>query len=396
MFPRVSSNTAQLSVAVEYGSNSESKKRAGCAHFLEHMIAGGSAKRICLSQSVEQVGGYIDFSTSNEDTMIMTDILPQKIGQVSETLSELLFGGSFEEEKFLCEKKIILHEIAEASDDPWSITDELFKKSLFKNHPIRQPILGYRKTVKELTLEALTDAYHEHYSLQNTIVLLTGCFSEQDVQTVISAFNKEDGTHLCKSGKLRFADNGRPRKEAAKEKSGITQTYLSIGAKTIPAKHLDAPVLDIIDAIMGGGASSRLFIELREKRALAYSIDSTHDYGSDYGYFHINCAVDDKKAEQSIRLIHEEVKKMLRYKVSEQEISKAKDMIAGSILRTVDSPLGFSETLAAMEIQFQSQNSLRDYVDKIRTISPNDVIEAANKYLGDVNLTTAKLSPKTC
>jgi predicted Zn-dependent peptidase len=394
LFPRASSNTAQLSVAMEYGSNLESEKNSGCAHFLEHMIAGGSTKRIGLSRSVEQMGGFIDFSTSNEDTLIITDILPQKIGQVSETISELLFGESFEEEKFLREKKIILHEIAEASDDPWSIVDDLLKKNLFRHHPIRRPILGARKTVNDLTLKALTETREKHYLLRNTIVLLTGNFSEKDVQTLITVFSAEQKNAQENPVCTRSADDSNPRKVAFKEKSGITQTYISIGAKTIPAKHPDAPVLDVIDVIMGAGASSRLFIELREKRALAYSVDSAHDYGSDYGFFHINCAVENKKANQTTDLIHEEVKKLLSNKVSEQELTKAKDMIAGSILRTVDSPLGFSETLAAMEIQFQSNNSLSDYLGKIKTISTNDIIEVANKYLSESSFTAAMLSQK--
>jgi predicted Zn-dependent peptidase len=100
LFPRPGSMTAQLSVAVAYGSNSESEDTAGMAHFLEHMIAGGSTQRIGLSQSVEQMGGYIDFSTANEDTMIITDVMPDKLEETSKTLTELLFSSGFEEEKF--------------------------------------------------------------------------------------------------------------------------------------------------------------------------------------------------------------------------------------------------------------------------------------------------------
>lgn len=143
--------TGQLSVAVDYGSNFEDEADAGMAHFQEHMTAGGSEKHIERSRRIEQMGGYVDFSTSNEDTMIITDVLPEKIGKTANVLSDLLFDSDFEEEKLASERKIILHEIAEAEDDPWGSAEELLRKCLYKNHPVRRPVLGFRNTVSQLS-----------------------------------------------------------------------------------------------------------------------------------------------------------------------------------------------------------------------------------------------------
>ena len=118
LYPRQSANTTQLSIAVEYGSNQEPKELAGAAHFLEHMLAGGSEKRIQLSRSIENSGGILDFYTDHEHMMSRMDILPGELTEASAIISELLFSTDFEEEKFNRERKIILNELAEALDDP--------------------------------------------------------------------------------------------------------------------------------------------------------------------------------------------------------------------------------------------------------------------------------------
>jgi predicted Zn-dependent peptidase len=143
--PKPSANTVQLSVAVEYGSNSEAETEAGSAHFLEHMLAGGSDQRIQKSRSIESYGGSLTFYTDHEYTMSFGDVLPESLSQASQVLSELLFDNAFENEKFESERNIILNELAEISDDPSELIDELLLKSLFKTNPIRRPIGGYQK-----------------------------------------------------------------------------------------------------------------------------------------------------------------------------------------------------------------------------------------------------------
>src|SRR5208283_5401571 len=147
LFPRQSANTTQLSIAVEYGSNQEPEEIAGSAHFLEHMLAGGSTKRIQLSRGIENSGGILDFYTEHEYMMSTMNILPIKLAEASFVLSELFFSHSFEEEKFKQERKIILNELAESSDDPTEQVEELLLKSLFKKHPVKRPIGGFPKTI---------------------------------------------------------------------------------------------------------------------------------------------------------------------------------------------------------------------------------------------------------
>jgi len=169
LLPRQSTNTTQLSVAVKYGSNQEPKENAGVAHFIEHMVAGGSTKRIQLSRSIENSGGILDLFTNHEHMMSTMDFLPEKTAEASSILFQLLFTGDFEEEKFNQERKIILNELAEALDDPAERIEDLLLNSLFKDHPVKRPVGGYTKTVKQLTLDQLIMTHSANYVPENMI-----------------------------------------------------------------------------------------------------------------------------------------------------------------------------------------------------------------------------------
>jgi len=134
--PRSSNTMAQLSVAIEYGSNEDTEENAGNAHFLEHMLVGGSQNRIKLHNEIERLGGRSSFETSDEFTFSTINIFPRKIAQASKVLSRLLFDPKFAKEKFELERKVILNEIAEANDDPRDRVAETLTKCLFKNHPV--------------------------------------------------------------------------------------------------------------------------------------------------------------------------------------------------------------------------------------------------------------------
>ena len=191
LLPRQDVNTAQLSVAVEYGSNQEPQETAGAAHFLEHMVAGGSTKRIALSRSVEDSGGILDFFTDHEYMLTTMDVLPNELDETSTVLAELLFDLEFEEEKFRREKRIILNELAEASDDPAEKIEELLLNCLFKHHPIKLPVGGTPKTVKQLNLKELNHLYEANYGPENMILVLTGNFTEKNASAILGKFEAQ-------------------------------------------------------------------------------------------------------------------------------------------------------------------------------------------------------------
>jgi zinc protease len=393
LYPKPQANTAQLSVAVEYGSNHDAHDKAGLAHFVEHMLAGGSPKRIQTSREVERLGGLSDFYTDIEYTMSQFSLMPEKLANAAQIMANLLFKLPFEEPQFAKEQKIILTELDEVADDPFAKTDELLLKSLFKTHPVRNPVGGFRKTVTKLALKDVVEAYEHNYAPQNMILILTGNFTESDIEGQLRGFagdcNKQVGAKTKNSAETR-----KPTKQLVREKAGICQSYLSLGARTVPSRHPDAAVLNLIDTLLGEGASSRLFIELREKRALTYGIRSSHDYGVDFGYFSIDCAVKEKNLAKVQDLIHKELAKLRTAKITRAELEKGKNIILGDIYRIMDSSRSCADALAFMEIQFNSENALVDYTEKIKAVTANDVMRIAESYLEEEKFSTVILKPK--
>ncbi len=393
LFPRQLTNTTQLSVAVEYGSNQEPDENAGVAHFLEHMVAGGSTKRIQLSRNIENSGGILDLYTDHEHMMSTMDFLPEKTAQASFILSQLLFSDGFEEEKFIQERKIILNELAEALDDPAERIEDLLLKSLFKEHPVNRPVGGYPKTVKHLTIDQLIGAHRANYVPENMILILTGNFSEKSIEQVLEHFQDKHSSKKY-SKKSYPLETAKPKPLTVKRKAGITQTYLSIGTRTVCSSHKDAVVLDLLSAVLNGGTSSRLFVELREKHALTYDVNSDHNKGLDFGYFNVNCAVKDKNLVTAQKMILNEFSKLKTEKVPSDELERSKNLIIGGILRGMDNPQEALDIIAYLELQYKNEKSLVDYIAKVKAITSENIIDAANVYLDEGTLSTVILQPK--
>jgi predicted Zn-dependent peptidase len=392
-FPRPSANTVQLSVAVEYGSNNEVDLEAGVAHFLEHMLAGGSEKRIQKSRSVESYGGSLNFYTEHEYTMSFVDVLPESLPQAAQVLSELLFDKVFEGEKFAVEREIILHELAEDLDDPAVLINELLLKALFKKHPVSRPIGGYPKTLNTLELHQLEAVHTAAYGPQNMILMLMGNLSNKQIQGVLKYFeNRAEYQKIIKQ--LYPQKTVKSSKRVAKGKQGITQTYLNIAAKTVNTKNVDAPKLDLISMILGGGTNSRLFIELREKNSLTYDVAAIHRKGLDFGYLNIGCAVKNSNTDKAQKMIFDEIAKLRAQTVLEEELERNKKLMLSGILRGIDSPDDCQSILAYMEIQFNHEKALIEYLDKIRAVTTTDILDVAQTYLHEDNFTTAILKPK--
>ena len=190
-----------------------------------------------------------------------------------------------------------------------------------------------------------------------------------------------------------IAETAKPKSLVMEEKAGITQTYLSIGARTVPSTHPDSPVLDLIGTLLGGGTSSRLFIELREKHAITYDVNSAHCKGTDFGYFGINLAVNNSKLDKAQKLILKEFKNLRTQPVTAEELDRAKQIMLGGVLRGMDNPHDCYEIITFMEMQFGNEFALKNYVERIKAVTCEDIRLAAVEYLNEDSLCTAILNP---
>jgi predicted Zn-dependent peptidase len=394
LYPKTSSLTAQVAVAVTYGANDDPEEQSGAAHFLEHMIPGGSRTRIFHSREFEHLGGFSDYFTNPEYTLSIVDVQPNKLSEASQILSALLFDECFEEEQFCVEQKIIQHELAEIEDDPREKTNEMLRQCLFKKNPIRRSVGGSKENVRNMSLKQLTEIHRQRYLPENMILILSGNFSQKTCDNILGNFCSIK-SRMAIRRELLSPETALPKKRLSKEKTGLSQTYLSLGVRTTCSNNPDTAALDLLNVVLGVGASSRLFIELREKRALTYSIYSSQTDGLDFGYFNIDCALKQKYTEEAERLILKEITKIRDEDVLEAELTKGKDMILGDIFRSMDDSETCPEILAVMEMRFNSEKAIVEYVERVKRVTAEDIRNVANKYLQESQMATVVLSPKT-
>lgn len=392
---RTSANAlnSHLSVAIRYGSNDDSQDKCGTAHFLEHMLVGGSKERISLNKKIESWGGTASFETTDEVTFTSLTVFPQKTSEAANALAKLLFDDSFDGEKLEIERRVILNEIAEAGDDPWGKLDETLLKSLFKNHPVSNPTLGTRRSVKQLSVADMEEAQRRNYTTDKMILILTGKFTEKDVEAALEAFSRGKKNSNAPAANRRI-EQGKLRKEIAAKKNGLTQAYLGLGLRTPPANDADVPALDLANAVLGLGESSRLFVELREKTALTYDFESINMSCLDYGYFSVKCAVKTSLLTKTRKILIGELEKLRANDVPEEELQKSKNLALGEIYRLIDTPVMLPRIMADMEIYFKKETALLDYVNQILALKPQGLKEAANRYFDEKNCCFATVKPQ--
>lgn len=392
-YPRPSGLTAQVAVAIKYGSNDDADGKAGNAHFLEHLTAGGSKRRIGLHHEIEKLGGNSSFETDEELTFCSMDVLPGKVVNAAKVLSELVFDPVFEVDKIEIERKVILNEIDEAHDDPSCIVDRMLVKSLFKHHPLRNDVLGTAKTVKQLASSDFVNAHENCFTPKNMVLILTGNFSQTEKEAILDNFQRPGG-NFHRQRREPGLEAGKPRAEVAAERSGLNQAYLALGCRTAPVTGADTPALDLLEVLLGAGESSRLFVELREKRALTYDFDANNTAGGDFGYFSVDCAVKMRSLEVARRIFQEELQKIGNVPPGKGELEKGMYLLQGRIYRTIDIPAALPRLLAYEEIHFGSENSLVDYVAKLNLLRGEDLADVAHRYFRPENYATAILKPK--
>jgi len=391
-FPRSQKMTAHLSVVIDYGSKPDSESNAGLAHFIEHMVGGGSKERIKTIHSIEQNGGYHDFCTSYEHTLGFVDVVQEKLNETSQCLSKLFFEDNFERKKFNLEQKVILNEIDDSLDNPLYVVDEMLKKNIYKKHPVRHPILGYHNTVSQFSFDEFIETKQTQYTPQNTMLILSGKYSDKDVESIEQNFMQIEKSKTTPK-KYEHIEEGKPKKTSRKTKMGIDQAYLRFGYRTVSGKHSDNPAIELLSAIMGNGESSRLFKELREKRGLVYDIQSSNCKGQDFGFFSIDCSVSPSKIKETTDLILKEIENLKTKKISDKELMKGKNMIICDFYRGVDESFILHQVIGMFETLFSDENAIQKYLEKIKSVSADDLIEVANKYLEKSKLSKAILSP---
>ena len=373
------SDSVIVAAQVNVGANDEIDSNRGISHFLEHMLFEGTKTRTSqeIANEIEKLGGELNAYTGHDRTVYYA-VVPKKNFKIAlEIISDIIKNPILDIKTIEKERKVILDEVNLTTDDPKFHQFVLFLKNLYKKHPIRHPLYGYKKIISKIARDDLMAYYNKFYVPNNISVAIVG-----DVQNVEKTAEKYFGQLKQKKleTKLFFDEPAIRKPVIAEEKRKILQSYIVFGYRAPCRKDKDSYAFDVIRAVLAKGQSSRLFDELRTKRGLCYFVGGSYEAGFDYGYFAIYVGTDKKNIGEVVNIIKKEIKSLLT--ISKNDLDEAKTFIEGSLLIDNENSRKLADTLLFLDY-IDDKLDIKDYLKNIRNVTKEDIIKAAKSYFGE-------------
>ena len=371
--PHVRSVT--IGVWLTRGSRHESDERSGIAHFVEHMLFKGSDTRTAedIAQSIDSIGGQLDAFTAKEYASYYIKVLDEHLPLAVDLLSDIVLRPAFAPDEIEREKKVILEEIKMVEDTPDDLVHELFTQHFWEGHPLGRPILGSKETVEGLTRDALRTYFTNAYVGANIIISAAGNIEHANVRELIQhAF----GGVAAHGEPL----NGTPPAivpQVIVRTKELEQSHVVLGTTSYPQKHDDRYVSYILNTVLGGSMSSRLFQNVREKRGLAYAVFSGLSAYRDAGSFTIYAGCSNAAVGEVIDLVVEELRGVKQAPVPDAELQRAKDHLKGSLMLSLENTASRMSHLARQEIYFDRQFGLDETLQGVERVTAADVQRVA-------------------
>jgi len=367
---KTSSPTVTIQANITVGSVHESRKEAGYAHFLEHMLFEGTKKRtnFQIANEVESVGGELNGATTSDRTLYYIKV-PKKHAQkaldiIIDILTQPLFGPKI----FSKEKKVILSEIHLYNDDPKLYQWILLEKNLFSSN-LRLSALGTESSITEATNESIKNFYHTYYTGENIFLTISGNFSKLSFSQ-LNAIKKGKTSLFIEEGPLK-----KDKKIVVKRK--ISQSYIILGYKTPQRDSYDSFVVDVIHAVLGRGVSGKLFHEIRNKRGLGYNVHVVHEASKFAGMFAIAVSTKKVNLKKVEDIAKREINKLK--KINSKELNEAKEYIIGKLAMELEDTRNRTDWMA-LWIAYSTESSMRKYLSTIKRVSKNDIKNSVDKY----------------
>jgi predicted Zn-dependent peptidase len=387
--PHVRSVT--IGVWLTRGSRHETDQHGGIAHFVEHMLFKGTDTRSAedIAQAIDSIGGQLDAFTAKEYASYYIKVLDEHVPLAVELLSDIVRRPAFEADEIEREKKVILEEIKMVEDTPDDLVHELFTQHFWEGHPLARPILGSPETVESLNRDTILDYFGRAYVAPNMIISAAGNLEHARVRDlVLGAF---DG--LTPSAERPNGPVPRVSPQVITRAKELEQSHLCIGTHSYPQSHDDRYVSYILNTVLGGSMSSRLFQNIREKRGLAYSVFSGLSAYRDAGNLTIYAGCANEAVGEVIDLCVEELKGMKRGPVPDSEVRRAKDHLKGSLMLSLENTASRMSHLARQEIYFDRHFGLDETLAGVEAVSTDDIQRVAADLFSNGSLAATVVGP---
>jgi predicted Zn-dependent peptidase len=360
LVPQKDAKSTTVLVMFPIGSRYESEKVAGVSHFIEHMMFKGTKKRpdtLTLTREIDRLGAHYNAFTSKEYTGYFIKADGKYLEVCLDILSDMLFNSKFEEKEMKKEKTVVVEEIRMYNDNPLMDIGNVFEKLLYEN-PLGRDIAGSEKTVLNYSYDEVMDFRNKYYIPSNMTVVVAGKIDKLVKQKLEKYFGKNK-SKVVENKIFELAKYGLENKEKrlVVKNRKTDQVQLMLGFPGFDHNFKDNPVLTVLNTILGGSMSSRLFIEIREKRGLAYLVRSGEENYRDAGYFYVRVGLEAKNINDTLKVIKSEMNKMKSKGVTNKELQDAKTHLRGSLTLSLED--------SSVEAGWYAHESL--FADKLKT-----------------------------
>ncbi len=379
---------------VKTGSRSETEKENGISHFLEHFLFKGTKKypsALAISELVDSIGGEMNANTGKEHTQYYIKAASKHLPLIFEVLTDMIQSPLLDKEELEREKGVIVEEINMYKDMPMAEIDNILEQTMWPADALGRDIAGSKETVTKFTQEMFTDYINRHYQAPNMLLGISGKYEQEHLDALIEAHWQKFPKKTFNSWDKVKDKQNEPRLKV--EYKQTEQAHLALGFKAFPYGDPRNAAVSVLAAILGGGMSSRLFMEVRERRGLAYYVRAMPGHYQDTGVFGIQSGVQVDKITNALEVILAELKKIKEVPVGEIEIKKAKEYIKGKTTLALEDNQVRLDWFLERAAFFPETDTPDQAFVKIDKVSIDDVKNVASELFESKNMTLAVIGP---
>jgi predicted Zn-dependent peptidase len=387
------SRSVCVAALVGTGSCYETKEQAGVSHFAEHLFFKGTQRRPTsreITQDIEGVGGIINGGTDKEITLYWCKVASPHFSIALDVLSDLLLNSRFDSKDIGKEQQVIIEEIKMNLDTPQQRVNMLLDELLWPEQPLGREVIGYKDTVSSLTREQLLNYLARRYMPNNTVLSIAGNIQHEEAMTQIEPLFRKWAAGKLTAG---YATNDEQTEARLRiEPKDIEQAHLCLAVHGFSHSHPQRFTVDLLNTVLGGGMSSRLFMEIRERRGLAYDIHSYTEHFLHSGSFGVYAGVDPEKTETALAAILEELSKV-RHGIATSELTRARELSKGRLYLRFEDSQNVALWYGSQEILLQQILDIDDVISIVDAITVDQLQEVAQKIITDGGLNLAVTGP---
>jgi predicted Zn-dependent peptidase len=378
--------SATLGIWVGVGSRDESPAVAGASHFLEHLLFKGTATRSALeiATAMDAVGGEMNAFTAKEHTCFYANVLSSDLPLAVALLSDLVTEACNTASDLESERTVVLEEIAMRDDEPSDAVHDLFSATLFGDTPLGRSVLGTVESIEGLTRDDVDGWYRGRYVMPSIVVTAAGRVDHQQVLDLVTAAFGDRLAGNAHPAPLRLGEGGldRPAHSAGLISRRTEQTHLLLGTPAMGRLDERRYVAAVLDAAVGGGMSSRLFQEIREKRGLVYSVGSSLSHYAGAGAFSVYAGCSKKRVPEVLRLIRGELDRVAANGITAEEVARGRGQLKGGLVLGLEDTGSRMSRLGKSELSYGEYLPVREVLARLDAVDEPQVREVAAELFG--------------